>query len=89
MLRSDPSWPDDVDAYGPHDAITIEQALRAATVGPAQLAKDPLGGRFIPGSRADIVVLPAAPDEAPRSAASFAEVRPRLVLMDGGVAFER
>jgi predicted amidohydrolase YtcJ len=89
VLRRDPSWPDEVEAYGPHEAIALEQALRAATVGPARTARDQLGGRLVPGSRADLVVLPAAPDEAPRSAASFAEVRPRLVLMDGEVVFER
>lgn len=89
VLRRDPSWPEGVEAYGPHETITLEESLRAATVGPALTAKDSLGGRLIPGSLADIVVLPAAPDEALRSAESFAEVRPRLVLMDGGVVFER
>jgi hypothetical protein len=39
--------------------------------------------------RADLIVLPASPretaEEAPRG---FADVRPRLVMIDGAVAFE-
>ena len=72
--------------------MTLEQSLRAATVGPHQAAKDPLGGRLVPGSRADLVVLPAAPREADdqlERAASFAEVRPRVVVLDGDIVFER
>jgi predicted amidohydrolase YtcJ len=72
--------------------LTLEQSLRAATVGPHQAAMNPLGGRLVPGSRADLVVLPAAPREAEDQAAraaAFAEVRPRLVLVDGEIVVER
>ena len=89
VLRRDSSWGEGVPAYGPDEALTLEQALRAATVGPYASAKDPLGGRLVPGARADLVVLPAAPREAAERAAAFAEVRPRLVLLDGEVVFER
>jgi predicted amidohydrolase YtcJ len=51
-------------------------------------AREPDRGRLVPGSRADLVVLPAAPREAGETAARFAEVRPRLVLVDGEVAYE-
>jgi predicted amidohydrolase YtcJ len=88
VLRRDPSW-GDVPAYGPEEALNLEQALRAATVGPHAAAKDPLGGRLVPGARADLIVLPAAPREAAERAAAFAEVRPRLVLLDGEAVFER
>ena len=64
VLRRDPTWGADVPAYGPHEAITLEQSLRAATVGVATTAKDGLGGRLIPGSPADLIVLPAAPRES-------------------------
>jgi predicted amidohydrolase YtcJ len=89
VLRRDPSWGADAVPYGPDETLTLEQALRAATVGPHLSAKDPLGGRLVPGSRADLIVLPAAPREGGERAAAFAEVRPRLVLLDGEVVIER
>jgi predicted amidohydrolase YtcJ len=89
VLRRDPSWAADVPPFGPEEALTLEQTLRAATVGPAQAAKDRLGGRLVPGSRADLIVLPAAPREADERAAAFAQVRPRLVLVDGDTVVER
>lgn len=89
VLRRDPSWGPDAAPFGPDETLTLEQALRAATVGPHLAAKDPLGGRLVPGSRADLIVLPAAPSEPGERAAAFAEVRPRMVLLDGEVEFER
>jgi predicted amidohydrolase YtcJ len=89
VLRRDPSWGADAAPYGPDETLTLEQALRAATVGPHLSAKDPLGGRLVPGSRADLIVLPAAPRDGGERAAAFAEVRPRLVLLDGEVVVER
>lgn len=92
VLRRDPSWAADVTPYGPHEAITLEQSLRAATVGVATAAKDSLGGRLIPGSFADLIVLPAAPRESGDGnmrTAGWAEVRPRLTMVGGEVAFER
>ena len=89
VLRRDPSWGADASPFGPDETLTLEEALRAATVGPHRLAKDPLGGRLVPGSRADLIVLPAAPREAGERAAAFAEVRPRLVLLDGQIVVER
>ena len=92
VLRRAPSWGPGAEAYGPNEALTLEEALRAATVGVAATARDPLGGRLIPGSPADLIVLPAAPREssnASERAAAFAEVRPRLVLLGGEVVVER
>ncbi|HEX3265439.1 MAG TPA: amidohydrolase [Candidatus Limnocylindrales bacterium] len=92
VLRRDPSWGNGVEPYGPDEALSLEQALRAATVGPASTAKDRLGGRLIPGSPADLIVLPAAPREsqdASERAAAFAQVRPRLVMLGGEVVVER
>lgn len=92
VLRHDPGWGSDVAAYGPHESITLEQSLRAATVGVATTAKDRLGGRLIPGAPADLIVLPAAPRESgdgEERAVGWAEVRPRLTMVGGEVAFER
>ncbi|HEY4227564.1 MAG TPA: amidohydrolase family protein, partial [Candidatus Limnocylindrales bacterium] len=89
VLRRDPSWGPDAVPYGPDETLTLEQALRAATVGPHQSAKDPLGGRLVTGSRADLIVLPAAPKEGGERVAAFAEVRPRVVMLDGEVVVER
>jgi predicted amidohydrolase YtcJ len=89
VLRHDPSWGADVSPFGPDEALTLEQTLRAATVGPATFARDPLGGRLAVGARADLIVLPAAPREGPERAAAFAQVRPRLVMVDGETAIER
>ncbi|MBY0395442.1 MAG: amidohydrolase family protein [Thermoleophilia bacterium] len=67
----------------------MEQALRAATVGPAVTAREPDCGRLVPGALADLVVLPASPREVAEDAATgFAQVRPRLVMVDGEIAFE-
>jgi predicted amidohydrolase YtcJ len=89
VLRRDPSWGAGAAPYGLDEALTLEQTLRAATVGPATMARDPLGGRLVPGARADLIVLPAAPREGPERAAAFAQVRPRLVMVDGETAVER
>src|SRR5204862_8338104 len=68
VLRHDPSSGADVAPFGPEESLTREQTLRAAAVGPATFARDPLGGRLVPGSRADLIVLPAAPREGPERA---------------------
>jgi len=89
VLRRDPSWGADAEPFGPDEALTVEEALRAATVGPARLTRDEHGGRLIPGAPADLIVLPAAPREPGERAATFAAVRPRLVLVGGRALVER
>ncbi len=89
VLRRDPSWGPGAAAFGPDEALTLEESLRAATVGPAATVRDPLGGRLVPGSLADLIVLPAAPRESGERAANFAKVRPRLVMLDGEVVIDR
>jgi predicted amidohydrolase YtcJ len=89
VLRRDPGWGSDAAPFGPHEALTLEEALRAATVGPSITAREPDRGRLVPGARADLLVLPAAPREVgEEAAAGFARVRPRLVLVDGELAYE-
>jgi predicted amidohydrolase YtcJ len=89
VLRRDPTWARDEPDFGPAEALTVEQALRASTVGPWQTLRDPLGGRLVSGSLADVVVLPSMPVAEQLRGATFDAFRPRLVLVDGKVAFER
>jgi predicted amidohydrolase YtcJ len=89
VLRRDPSWGPDAEAFGPAEAMALDDALRAASVAPAATARDPLGGRLVAGSPADLVVLPPVPREPTERAAAFATVRPRLVMVGGRVALER
>jgi predicted amidohydrolase YtcJ len=89
VLRRDPGWGSDAAAFGPQEGLTLEQALRAATIGPSVTAREPDRGRLVPGMRADLVVLPASPRETAEDASrGFATVRPRLVMIDGAAAFE-
>jgi predicted amidohydrolase YtcJ len=68
----------------------LEAALRAACIAPAVVAAEPDRGRLVPGQRADLVVLPAEALSHPiEPGGALAMARPRLVLVDGEVAFER
>ncbi len=89
VLRRDPSWGGNAEAYGAHESITLEQALRASIVGPWQTLREPLGGRLVPGSLADVMVLPSMPSDELLQAAAFDQLRPRLVLVGGEAVFER
>ena len=89
VLRRDPSWGPDAPAFGAHEALDLATALRAATLGPALLAREPDRGRLTVGARADLIVLPAAPREPEAGRSAFATVRPRLVLLDGDPVIER
>ena len=89
VLRRDPSWGPGAAPFGPHEALDLETALRAATLGPALAAREADRGRLTVGSRADLIVLPPAPRAPAAPGASFAAVRPRLVLLDGNAVVER
>jgi len=89
VLRRDPSWGPDATPFGAHEALSLETALRAASLGPALAAREADRGRLTVGSRADLIVLPAAPREPAYPRAGFAAVRPRLVLLDGEPVVER
>jgi len=89
VLRRDPGWGSEVPAFGPDEGLTLEQALRAATRGAAVTTREPDRGHLLPGARADLIVLPASPREATEGgAADFADVRPRLVMIEGRIEFE-
>ncbi len=92
--RHDPSWPAGAPPFGPDQALAMDRILRAACIdGPATAGEDDRG-RLVPGQRADLVVVPAAAIAGAAGAGepdvdTLRTVRPRLVLVDGGVAFER
>ena len=88
ILRRDPSWGTDAAPFGSHEALDLGQALRAAALGPAMTTRETDRGRLTPGSRADLIVLPAAPREPGALSPSFAAVRPRLVVMDGEIVVD-
>ena len=88
VTRRAPSWPDQ-RPFGPDQAITLAESLRAATIGPAAVAGEPDRGRLTAGYRADFVAIPAAavadpvePDGALWSA------RPAFVAIDGRIVHE-
>ena len=89
VLRRDPAWGAEAAPFGAREAITLVEALRASTVGPWQTLRDAFGGRLVPGSLADLMVLPSLPDEELLRSATFEGIRPRLVLVGGETAFER
>ena len=88
VTRSDPTWPAG-DVFGAHEALTLEQAIRAACLHPALTAGETDRGRLTPGSWADLMVIPAAAiDEPTRPGGPLSRVRPRLVLDEGVVVHE-
>jgi predicted amidohydrolase YtcJ len=92
LRRYDPSWGPDAAPFGPRERLTLDRALRAATVGPAATTLSPDLGRLVPGCRADLIVLPPVPVAEGASAeagAALGRVRPRLVMLDGEVVVER
>jgi predicted amidohydrolase YtcJ len=90
VARSDKAWGDDAAPFGPHEALALDRALRAACVDPAISAGEMDRGRLTVGQRADVVVLPAvALDEPVEAGGPLATARPELVLIDGEVVFER
>jgi predicted amidohydrolase YtcJ len=85
ITRRDPDWPVGAPAFGPHEALTLPQALWAACVAPAVAAGEPDRGRLTVGQRADLIVVPAA---ILRDIKALRVARPRLVLLDGSIAYE-
>ena len=73
---------DERPAWHPEQALTVEQALQAATVNPAWLAGDERRrGRLLPGFLADLVVLSRDPLECPADELESVEV---VATMVGG-----
>lgn len=90
VRREDLRWPSGTQPYAPDQALTLERALRANCVDPALSARELDRGRLTVGQRADIVILDAAVIDAPvEPGGPLSTARPRAVLMDGQVVFER
>jgi predicted amidohydrolase YtcJ len=88
VTRGDPSW-EEGDTFGPNEAISLEAALRAHTIGGPESAGELDRGRLSPGSWADVMVVPAtAIDEVPHQGSALSSVRPRLVVAEGQVVHE-
>jgi predicted amidohydrolase YtcJ len=89
VRREDPRWPAGTPPYAPEQALTLDRALRANTVDPAQSAREADRGRLTVGQRADVVVIPAAGiDEPVTPGGPLSTTRPVLVMIDGVVVFE-
>jgi predicted amidohydrolase YtcJ len=90
VTRIDGTWPAGSAPFGRDERVSLEAALRAACIAPAVVAAEPDRGRLVPGQRADLVVLQAEALSHPiEPGGALATARPRLVLVDGEVAFER
>jgi len=84
-----PGWPVDASEFAPGQALDLAAALRGACLGPAQAEGAADRGRLTVGQRADLIVIPAAAIASPiEHDGPLATTRPRLVLIDGEVAFE-
>jgi predicted amidohydrolase YtcJ len=89
VRREDARWAAGTPPYAPDEALTLDRALRGNCVDPAISARETDRGRLAVGQRADVVVIPAAAiDEPVTPGGPLSTARPRLVLLDGQVAFE-
>jgi predicted amidohydrolase YtcJ len=91
VTRIDGSWPEGIPPFGRGERLTLEQAFRAQCLAPAiTAAEDADRGRLTVGQRADLVVIAQDAVTNPvEPGGALATARPRLVLIDGDVAFER
>ena len=90
VTRVDGSWPAGSEPFGPDERLTLEQAIRAACVAPAvdrrRAGSRPAGAGPAGGPRR---AAGAGAVEPGRAGRRLATARPRLVMIDGEVAFER
>jgi predicted amidohydrolase YtcJ len=91
VTRIDGSWPEGIPPFGRQERLTLEAALRAQCVAPATVAaEDADRGRLTVGQRADLIVIPQEAVTNPiEPGGALATARPRVVIVDGDVAFER
>ena len=90
VRRCDPTWPDDRDRFHPEQAISVERALRAACVDPARVLGDARLGRLVPGSPADLLVIPVdGLDDPGERGEHVAATRPLATLIDGQMVYRQ
>ena len=86
VCRADPAWPTDQSAFHPEQAIDVTRAIRAACLDPAIALGDPGRGRLLPGSPADLIVIPDSGLRDPGARGEhLAATRPLATLVDGEV----
>jgi predicted amidohydrolase YtcJ len=73
----------------PAEALPLDSALRGVCVAPALVAGEHDRGRLEAGHRSDLVVVPLPTGARFDDPSVVRSLRPRLVLVDGEVAFER
>ena len=89
VTRASPEWPAGTAAFGPAERLDLAAAIRAQCIGGPASARETDRGRLVPGSRADLVVVPAAAVAEPvEPGGPLGTARPRLVLVDGRVVAE-
>ena len=93
VTRRHSSWSDDANepaaTFGRRERVTLDEAIRAACIAPATAAAEHDRGRLVVGQRADVVVVDGtALDEPVQPEGALANARPRLVLIDGEIAYE-
>jgi predicted amidohydrolase YtcJ len=89
VTRRAPERPTDV-LLGEAEGLDLEAAIRSATTGGPRSAGASERGRLGLGAPADAIVVPAVALEEPvEPGGPLGTVRPRLVLVDGAVVFER
>jgi hypothetical protein len=89
VTRRDGTWSPGSPPFGPAESLPLDRAIRAACLDPAVSARDDDRGRLVAGQRADLIVIPAAAVGRPvEPGGALASARPRLVMIDGALAFE-
>ncbi len=88
VTRTAPEW-GSATSFAPAEAVTLAQALRAATLAPARMACEPDRGHLGIGAHADFVALPAAALAEPvERGGALWHARPAFVAIDGSVVFD-
>lgn len=82
MCRRDP-FDAEAAPVGADHAITVERSIRAACLDPALVAGRRDLGRLMPGSVADLIVVPEVVSHEEPDPAELAAVRPLATFIDG------
>jgi predicted amidohydrolase YtcJ len=82
MCRRDP-FDEEAAPVGADHAITVERSIRAACLDPALVAGRRDLGRLMPGSVADLIVVPEVVSHEEPDPAELAAVRPLATFIDG------
>lgn len=88
VTRGSGTWPADQPPFHPEQGITVWEAIRAATRGPAASLSIDDEGHLQTGARADLIVVDAAVvDSPPVPGGALERCRPLATLLDGAVAW--